>query len=136
MKTFKHYLFIAMTMAAMISFTGCADDEEIVHNLVGAYGKVWEGDLGAMDDYDYPLISNLTFRDNGQGREELYYMDNGEFYDEFPFRWELDWDNTIFIYYRNGDRAYITDYIIGVNTFQGYWSFNNSREIPFTLHAR
>lgn len=136
MKIFKHYLFIAAALITMISFTSCDDKDEIVDNLVGAYGKVWEGDLGALSDNDYPLISRLTFRENGKGREELYYMDNGEFYNEYNFNWEFNWDNSILIFYRNGDNAYISNYIISETYFKGYWSFNDSPTIPFELRAR
>lgn len=136
MKIFKHYLFIAAALITMISFTSCDDKDEIVDNLVGAYGKVWEGDLGALSDNNYPLISRLTFRENGKGREELYYMDNGEFYDEYNFNWEFNWDNSILIFYRNGDNAYISNYIISETYFKGYWSFNDAPEIPFELRAR
>lgn len=138
MKTFKHYFFIILAIVTMISFTSCEDEEEdiITGHLVGPYGKSWEGDLGALSEDNYPLFSRLTFRKNGKGREELYYMDNGDFYEEYEFNWEFDRDNTILIYYRNGDDAYLRNYIIGESDFRGYWSINGSPELAFELHAR
>lgn len=124
MKTVKHYLFIAVALIAMISFSSCESDEEIGFDLSGSYGVTWYGDMGANDHNGYPLDSYITFMsgsrpDHGIGTEELYYADHPyEYYTTYKFDWAIE-NGLLYIDYNNGESIVIDYPHINGNYFYG-----------------
>lgn len=112
MKTVKQYLFIAVALIAMISFSSCESDEEIGFDLSGVDGVRWYGDMGASDYDGYPLESYITFRsgsrpDHGVGTEEIYYaVPPYEHYGTYKFDWIIE-NGRLYIDYNNGESIVI-----------------------------
>lgn len=105
MKTFKHYLFIAVAMITMISLSSCESDEEKGFDISGMYGKTWYGDMGFDDGYGEPLYSYITFTsgassDHGVGVDERRYQDNDDYYRTYKFDWKID-NGWLYLYYED-----------------------------------
>lgn len=110
MKTVKHYLFIAVALIAMISFSSCESDEERGFDISGMYGKTWYGDMGFRANNGERLFSYITFSsgassDHGVGTDERCYYDD-EIYDIYKFDWKIQ-DGWLYLYYNDGYRFII-----------------------------
>ena len=135
-----------MMMLAMMAFTFTScEDEEIAYDLAGANGKVWSGTISAFYNTRYGWSGDhyrttIEFYGDeyhwkrGWGREvdydlntDLGYMSN--------FKWEVH-NRDIIITYDDDvyNPAYIRDYRLSDNYFEGYIEDGSGREIRFRLN--
>ncbi len=82
MGTVKNYLFIALSLVALIACTSCQSEEEMENNILDGY--CWEGQL-PIYNYGNEYYSRFYFESDGSGVEEVYI--NGRHDSDYPFTW-------------------------------------------------
>lgn len=130
MKTVKLYLFIAVALITMISFSGCQDEDEIVYNLTDCN---WEGYMFS-DQYGGDIFSNFTFAEDGRGIERQRFIDGS--HTTYSFDWRISRYGELELYYPEEDLViYIHSYYVGKYTFSGKYQIENGQSIEFELKA-
>ncbi len=126
MKIVKQYLFIAVAMIAMISFTGCQDKDEIIYNLTDCE---WKGYM-----FDDDILSTFTFAEDGYGIERQRFVD-GDHY-SLTFKWRISRSGELELYYpEEGLMIYIHSYYVGEYNFSGEYQIENGPSVHFELKA-
>lgn len=130
MKIFKHYVFIAIALITMISFTSCQDEDEIVYNLTDCS---WEGQL-FNDQYGDAIFSTFTFSEDGLGIERQEYIDGA--HSTQSFEWDINRYGELVLYYpRERLYIYIYSYYVGQYSFSGIYQIEDGPETRFELKA-
>lgn len=130
MKTFKHYLFIAVALITMISFTGCQDKDEIIYNLTDCD---WEGYM-FTDQYGDDIFSSFTFAEDGYGVERQRFIDGS--HTSYSFNWKINRYGDVELYYPREDLViYIHSYYVGKYNFSGEYQIEDGPDMHFELNA-
>lgn len=93
MRTLKNYLFFAITLLGLVSFSSCDSEEKMEEHILE--GHCWEGYLPIYNWDRTEYYSRFFFEPDGNGVEEVYVYDPlyDDFYHEGDYFFTWGWRN-------------------------------------------